>query len=382
MNVIRTKMNALKAFIETEKFSGYDPYDGLTTPLFNLPFFKSNKVFRFTFQQVIKRFPYNIRPVLGIKKGINPVTLGLSIQSYAYLTVVEPLNKELYLTQIEKLISQLQLSQSKFYAGACWGYNFDWEARYTTIKAFQPTVVATGIITNALFECWKITKNEHCKDLIISSSNFVLKDLNRTEENNTFCFSYSPFDHQKVLNASMKGSRILAQTYFLTKDETLWKPILASVQFVINNQQQNGSFTYSNKRAKIDNYHTAYILDCLDEIQKYLEISTFDEQLKRGLNYYLMNFFEENGAPKFYHNANFPIDCTSGGQSLLTLTRFNKTEQAKKTANYLLTNMQDKNGSFYFRKYHFWTVKTSFMRWSNAWMFAGLSYLLYKQKAS
>jgi len=304
----------------------------------------------------------------------------LSIQSYAYLTVVEPQNKELYLSQIEKLLNQLELLQSKGYAGACWGYNFDWEARYASIKAFQPTVVATGIITNALFECWKITKNERCNDLIISSSNFVLNNLNRTEVNNTFCFSYSPFDHQKVLNASMKGSRILAQTYFLTKDETLLKPILESVQFVLNNQQQDGSYTYSNKRAKIDNYHTAYILDCLDGIQKSLEISTFDEQLKRGLNYYVTNFFEKNGAPKFYNDAHFPIDCTSGGQSLLTLTRFNKTEQAKKTANYLLANMQNLNGSFYFRKYHYWTVKTSFMRWSNAWMFAGLSYLLYKQK--
>jgi len=52
MNAIRTKNNALKAFIETEKFSGYDPYDGLSSPLFNLPFFKSNKPIRFAFQQI------------------------------------------------------------------------------------------------------------------------------------------------------------------------------------------------------------------------------------------------------------------------------------------------------------------------------------------
>ena len=36
------------------------------------------------------------------------------------------------------------------------------------------------------------------------------------------------------------------------------------------------------------------------------------------------------------------------------------------------------NGGFYFRKYKNHTEKISFMRWSNAWMFAGMATLLKK----
>ena len=49
-------------------------------------------------------------------------------------------------------------------------------------------------------------------------------------------------------------------------------------------------------------------------------------------------------------------------------------------AEYMIANLQDAKGYFYFRKYAYKTEKISFMRWSNAWMFAGLTELLKVQK--
>ena len=57
------------------------------------------------------------------------------------------------------------------------GYNFDWEARNMKIPSFQPTIVATGIICNALFIAYKITKIKKAKEMILSASNFVQNDL-------------------------------------------------------------------------------------------------------------------------------------------------------------------------------------------------------------
>lgn len=37
--------------------------------------------------------------------------------------------------------------------------------------------------------------------------------------------------------------------------------------------------------------------------------------------------------------------------------------------------MQKDNGSFKFRKIKYHTITTSFMRWSDAWMFATFNYL-------
>ena len=48
-----------------------------------------------------------------------------------------------------------------------------------------------------------------------------MHDLYRTYVNDSFCFSYSPFDKQQVYNASAKGIRLLAQVYSVTKAENL-----------------------------------------------------------------------------------------------------------------------------------------------------------------
>jgi hypothetical protein len=48
-------------------------------------------------------------------------------------------------------------------------------------------------------------------------------------------------------------------------------------------------------------------------------------------------------------------------------------------ADYMSETMQDVKGYFYFRNYGNRTDQSSFMRWSNAWMYAGLSNLLLKE---
>jgi len=371
--VISDSLNKLILYIENQDYKGFDPYDALKSPLFKLPFFRTNKFVRFFTQQFGKRFPINLRPLLFVPKGYNPVTLGLCIQAYSYL--FRSSSKEEYLQKIDFLITELRKLIPNGYSGACWGYDFDWEARYAQIPAYQPTVVATGIITNALFECYRITKNEHALNLCKSAISFILNDLNRYETETEICFSYSPFDHQQVFNASMKGARLLSQVYSVTGGVKLREIAQKTINFVVNKQNTDGSWFYSTAQNGnwIDNYHTGYILDCLDEYIKCTEDTEFQDNLKKGFAYYCANFVTENGIPKFYNNKTFPVDCTAAGQTILTLNRLGETQLAKKVATYMIESMQHKSGYFYFRKYKYHTEKTSFMRWSNAWMMLALA---------
>lgn len=381
MNIsIKESIKQLQCYIENENYSGYDPYDALKSPLFNIPILSSNKLLRFGIQQIVKRSLINLRPILKISKGHNPVTLGLCVQAYGYLSQLYIERKEEYMLKAENLINELENLIASGYSGACWGYDFPWEARYTKISGYQPTVVATGIITNALFEYYKISNNQKAIELCMSSANFILKDLNRTFKNSLFCFSYSPFDKLTVFNASMKGVRLLSQVYSVTKDDNLKQIARKAVNFVVNYQNSNGSWYYGVKNISksIDNYHTGYVLDCLDEYIKNTGDDSLKESLEKGYRYYVSNYFENNGSPKFYNNRLYPVDCTSGSQSILTLTRFRNYMQAKRTAIHLINNMQNPTGYFYFRKYKYFTNKSSFMRWSNAWMFCALTYFLYK----
>ena len=277
-------------------------------------------------------------------------------------------------------MNELIRLQSRQYSGACWGYDFDWEARYAKIGANVPTVVATGIITNALFVNYEITGNQDAFELCRKAINFLLKDLQRTCEGDTFCFSYSPLDHQVVFNATAKGARLLAQVYSITKDPELIRGAENTLRFVAKQQTPEGSWAYAkgDSRAWVDNFHTGYILDCLHEYRRLSKDFQFDEQLRKGIAFYVNSFFGKKGEPKYYNNSLYPIDATSAAQSILTLVRFGYVDLAIKVANWMIANMQDEKGYFYYQKHIYYINRISYMRWSNAWMFVALSYLFLK----
>lgn len=365
-------------YIEKEEYKGYDSYDALKSPLFNLPLLRTNKLIRFCAQQFVKRFPLNLRLLLLIPKGLNPVTLGLCVQAYAYLSEIFPDMRQDSIEKIQALTGMLQSLAPEGYSGACWGYDFDWEAKHARIPAFQPTAVGTGIITNGLFTAWKMAGVKQCRDLCLSTANFVMKDLQRTYDGENFCFSYSPFDRQQVFNASMKGARLLAQVYSETKDPVLQETARHAVDFVVSNQRDDGSWGYSraSKGGWTDNYHTGYVFDCLDEYMNLTGDDRYKNSLARGYAFYRDHFVTTEGIPKFYHDKIYPVDCTAAAQTILTLCRFGDIDLAKKVAVWMIGNMQAKTGYFYFRKFRHYTIKTSFMRWSNSWMLLGLSELL------
>jgi hypothetical protein len=216
-------------------------------------------------------------------------------------------------------------------------------------------------------------------DLILSAAEFVKNDLHHTYIDDDLCFSYSPFDKQQVLNASMKGVRLLAQSYSITKNITLKTLATKAVNFVIKNQRKDGSWGYSLTKngGWTDNYHTGYVLDCLDEYQYLTDDFEYTSNIEKGYAFYKKKFITNKGMPKFYHNNLYPIDCTSAAQTILTTIRFGDFEIAEKVADWMILNMQKSDGSFKFRKFKNYTIPTSFMRWSNAWMFVALSNLNY-----
>lgn len=379
---LRHSLDRLIDYIESNNYRGYDPYDALKSPLFKLPVLKSNKLIRFGSQQFVKRFPLNLRKLLFIPLEYNPVSLGICAEAYAYKAKLKSANTDDYVTKINFLINELVKLIPTGYKGACWGYDFDWEARYARIPAYQPTLVATGFISNSMYHVYQLNEIEKARDLCISAAEFVLNDLNRTYKDDNYCFSYSPFDSEMVFNASMKGVRLLSQVFHLTGQEEYRTEAKRAVQFVVNHQREDGSWPYSiqNTGQWVDNYHTAYILDCLDDYSKLCDDDCYSDNLSRGLDYYLNHFFTDDGMAKFYDTKIFPIDTTSAAQAIITLIRFNQLKMAMQVAQWMIKNMQGSAGNFFYRRYKRYTIKTSFMRWSQAWIMLAFAKLLYKYK--
>jgi hypothetical protein len=127
-----------ESHVFTEGFRGYDPYDALLSPIFRLPLLRSLKIPRLVVQQLLRRLPVNLRPLLGIPRGLNPVTLGLAVEAYAYLAIADPENAKRYRSRALICIEELKRLRSPGYSGSCWGYDFPWESRWGKLEARTP----------------------------------------------------------------------------------------------------------------------------------------------------------------------------------------------------------------------------------------------------
>ena len=384
-------LQKLKEYCEKERFKGWDPYDGLNSRVFqSLPFLKRSALCRLIVIQGFKRSPVNLRPLALVPKEYNAKGIGLFLQGYCNLYKAcdsvegEYGSKEELLCRINELAELLISLQSKGYSGACWGYNFDWQARRLFLfPKNTPTVVATCFCATALMDAYEVTGKREYLDVALSSAEFVMRDLNRTEYNGGFLFSYSPLQgNDTVFNASLLGSKLLAYCYKYTGIEEYRQAARYSVYACCNAQSEDGSWVYGMLPVQswIDSFHTGYNLDALIAYQEMTGDDSFEENISKGLEFYIRNFFEEDGCPKYYHNRKYPIDIHCPGQLFVTLSRLGKFQEnrdlAKKVLQWTVANMQDKKGYFYYQLKKGISSKIPYMRWSNAFMFNALTYYL------
>ena len=377
---LRSALEPLETHLETERFRGYDPYDALSSPLFRLPILRSSKWLRIAAEQALKRSPVNFRPLLRIAKGYNPVTLAFVLEASAYRAQVDPERADAFRARALECVAELAQLRTSGYSGDCWGYPFDWEARYGRLPAGTPTIVATGIVTNSLFVAYRLLQVDQAFEMCRSAARFVLHDLPHTAaEDDTFCWGYFPGDTQRVLNATMKGARLCAQVYSETRDETYREPATQTAAYVARHQRVDGSWPYAvgDRRNWADNFHTAYVLDAFDSYGSCTGDSRFDHVKERGWRYYRDNFFLEDRIPKYYADELFPVDATACAQSILTLCRFGDVDTAARVARWSVRKMQCPDGHFSYQVRRRRVVRIPYMRWSSAYMYVALTRLAY-----
>jgi hypothetical protein len=377
---------SLKAYCEATDLKGWDPFDGLNSEVFQaIPFVKSNRLFRLAWLQFFKRSPINLRRLMLVPKEHNNKGNGLFLAGYCYEYLINPTDEGK--KKIEKLSQLLIDNINPHYSGDCWGYNFDWQARAFFQPKNTPTVVATTFISNALMDAYDITGDQKLLDVARSACNFVLKDLNRTiDENGNFSFSYSPVDRSVVFNASLLGSRLLSRVYGYTREDILIKEAKKSVAFCCSHQRADGSWGYGTLpfHQWVDNFHTGYNLECVSDYMKYSGDNTYLQNVASGFNYYINTFFTAEGIPKYYNNSVFPIDIHAPAQLIITLSKLEKFREHKqlldKVLQWTVVHMRSEKGYFFYQLNKHFTSRIPYMRWAQAWMFFALSLYLLEDK--
>ena len=377
-NYERKEINALAQLLhycESKKIVGYDPYDALNSPIIRSLSF-GQKYGRIAWIQFMRRCPLNLRPLLFVKKGHNPKGLGLFLGGYAKLYKLDPRRE--YLAHIRTLLTLLDQNRSQGCSGNAWGYNFDWQSRAFLAPKGTPTIVNSAFIGHALLDTYELTGEQSALDLAVPIKDFLLNDLHRTNEGDTFCFSYTPNDKTIVHNANLFGASLLIRLYQITGDSELRDIALASLAYSMNRQRDDGSWYYADTAMQswIDSFHTGFNLESIRWFLNLGEGEEYRHAYDRGVRYYADHFFLDDGTPKYYHDRVYPIDIHCPAEAVFFFSGENDAycELTDRILHWMLENMQDKKkGYFYFRKGPYMTNKVPYMRWSQAWAFRALT---------
>lgn len=380
-------------------FCGSDPYDGLNSRVLG-PLLPYSRALRLMVIQAVKRSPIDLRPVLRIRPGLNPKGLalfllgatewrglGASSQDIAALedTLVslasQPDGKPLFgsrAVQPGAAASWAQAYSHDRAPAAGWGYDFPWQARAFLLAAYQPTVVCTSFVVDALSS----SQSPAAVAARCSAAQFVLKHLKRHEDSTGVCFSYSPYDRTRVYNASLFAARLLAQAAADLDSNTgeLHELAKRAVDYVVARQRADGAWEYGEAShwKWIDNLHTGFNLETIDRVATLLGEDRWDQALHRGLDYYRRHLFHDDGTARYFAHSTTPLDPHTFAQGALTFLRLRRFQNdahrfSERILERAVTELWDaRRAGFRYRKSGPLSSTAIHLRWSQAWMFRAL----------
>ena len=369
------------AWARARDYAGHDPFDALNSHLFQSTPFRHSRLARIIWTQAFKRAPINLRAPALVPREMNAKGTALfTLAALArYRTTASADDEREARSLLDRLLAARLQTAEGFSA---WGYNFDWQGRAFFAPKGTPTVVPTAFAVRALVEAHEAFVEEQAAREYLkvarSACAFILGGLKRSAETEEeICFSYTPLDRTRVFNASLLAGESLATVGTLTGERELIETALKSARYVVRRQRADGSWAYGEAdfQSWADNFHTAFVLISLARIRRACEAAgdELTESIRRGYRFWRESFFLADGWPKYYHRSAYPADAHAAGASIVALTELREfdtgaLEFAARVARWSIENLFDRRGFFYYQKRRLYTVRTPYMRWSQAWM--------------
>jgi len=376
-----TAARKLFAYCRENNWAGYDPYDALNSRIFMALPALDSRIPRLVLTQLLKRSPVNIRGLLQVSKTQNPK--GIALFLAALLKAPELCageSEDLIAALAERLVA-LRSPGTRYW---CWGYSFPWQTRTIIVPRGAPNLVCTMFVAAALFDLYERRHDSQHLEIAVSGAEYILDELYWSEGREVAGFCYPlPSARSHVHNANFLAAALLCRAYKHTGKEKFIGPALQAARYSAAKQHSDGSWPYgeSPKQQWVDNFHTGYNLCALQSIGRDLGTGEFESPMRHGFEFYKAHFFRLDGAPRYFHDRTYPLDIHCVAQSIITLLAFgdfgqDNSQLASSVFRWAMEHMWDDRGFFYYRVLRLGTVRTSYMRWSQAWMLLALCELM------
>jgi hypothetical protein len=297
-------------------------------------------------------------------------------------------------------LKELEKSRSPGFKKYCWGYPFDWVTRNGTIKEGTPLITTTPYCYEAFLQVAKLLKvedkgqrSELRQDWFVKYNAIAesiaqhaandIKDF-ATSKTASSC-SYTPYDKGGVINAAAYRAFLLASASHAFSNQGYWKIAEQNLNFVLKNQNPNGSWFYAvdGVRDFVDHYHTCFVMKALAKIHSLTGHEASLKALQNGVEYYLNNLFAEDGLPKPFARAprltvykRELYDCAECiNLCLLLRDRFLQLEATlEEVVEGILNDWIKPDGSFRSRRLHLGWDNVPMHRWAQSQMFRSLAF--------
>lgn len=365
-------------WLEKNEYRGYDTFDGLNARYLR-PLTFENNVLRIALQQSVRRFLFNVRPLLGIRKSHS--TKGMGFLARGFLRLHLATGEEIWRQKADFALRWLVENQSEGYRGACWGNHFDYQSRGGGIPKGTPTIVWTSLIGHAFLDAYEQLKTDEYLEIAKSACEHILADIQAFPYDDAVCLTYVPGRDSRVHNANTLGASLLGRTYSHTNDGRYLTLAKKALLYTARRQRDDGSWYYAESPNAhwVDSFHTGYVLDSFKHYLDSTGDRSFESTMMKGYEYWKKVFFLSDGTPRYYNHKTLPLDIQCCSQAIDTLVFFQDHDRealalAVKVAEWTIKNMQDKTGYFYYRRYSRWLVnKTPTLHWGQATMLCGLA---------
>ena len=136
-------------------------------------------------------------------------------------------------------------------------------------QAQTPLITTTPYVYEAFLQVYKLDRREEWRQILESMVRHVTTDIKdfRTLEAASSC-SYSPYDNGGVINAAAYRALMLTSASKVFANEDYWKMAERNLNFVLENQNTDGSWPYAvdGVRDFVDHFHTCFVMKALAKI--------------------------------------------------------------------------------------------------------------------
>lgn len=346
-------------------FKGYDPYDFAE----NNSGIPHSLLSKLSFLNKIS--PFNFRPLLGIRPSHNSKANGL------WLWAMVKTDHYKYRKEIIFLLNWIDNNTATEFEEFSIGFAFKMALTRYASGPGKTSLIISLFIVLPLIELYAETGEEKLLDKILSFESLLESKWMKFEATHELWYSYLPKQKDEVYNATAKVGRFYANLYKVHKQDRYLEIIEKVQNYLLRIQEADGRWRYAVNAPYVDNFHTAFILESIFEMNAITCNKKFKAMFDKGLAYYLKNCFTEHLKPLHFsklhgthdiRNKLLGTEIRDCANAIIFFSKIGRKEEATKIMRWTMTNFyNEKKHYFSFFRNSFFTNKIYFIRWQS-WM--------------